>query len=230
MRAVTPSKETSAGLADMKALARAMEDAFRSRVNYFKHAEGVSTSEAVAFAEKHNLSHVFRVTDCPPEEVEWDGLMDLHRHSPVRALERWQEVEQAALEELQSGNLAANSVMDPSSPNAWQRAQFMAIRRDLVEACQPRNGVERQLIDQMAIAQSAVFFWQQKMIVWGSFSDNEPIEQAADMVDRFNRLYLRTLRALCNLRKVSPAVVVQNLGGQVNIGEQQVNVAPGGKQ
>jgi hypothetical protein len=45
------------------------------------------------------------------------------------------------------------------------------------------------------------------------------------MVDRFNRIFLRTLRALRDLRKVPLAVVVQN-AGQVNVGQQQVNVAP----
>jgi hypothetical protein len=44
------------------------------------------------------------------------------------------------------------------------------------------------------------------------------------MVDRFNKMFLRTLRALCNLRKVPLAVVVQN-AGQVNVGGQQINVA-----
>ncbi len=42
------------------------------------------------------------------------------------------------------------------------------------------------------------------------------------MVDRFNRLFLRTLRALRDLRRYAPAVNIQN-AGQVNIGGQQVN-------
>ncbi len=44
------------------------------------------------------------------------------------------------------------------------------------------------------------------------------------MVDRFNRLFLRTLRALRDLRRYAPAVTIQN-AGQVNIGAQQVNAA-----
>ena len=42
------------------------------------------------------------------------------------------------------------------------------------------------------------------------------------MVDRFNRLFLRTLRALRDLRRYVPSVTVQN-AAQVNIGGQQVN-------
>ncbi len=43
------------------------------------------------------------------------------------------------------------------------------------------------------------------------------------MVDRFNRLFLRTLRALRDLRRYSPALVVQG-SAQINVAERQVNV------
>ena len=51
----------------------------------------------------------------------------------------------------------------------------------------------------------------------------QAVDQAAAMVDRFNRIFLRTLRALRDLRKHSPALIVQN-AGQVNVGDKQVNV------
>jgi hypothetical protein len=44
------------------------------------------------------------------------------------------------------------------------------------------------------------------------------------MVDRFNRIFLRTLRALCDLRRNGPKVIVKR-GGQLNVADQQVNVA-----
>jgi hypothetical protein len=55
-------------------------------------------------------------------------------------------------------------------------------------------------------------------------SDAQAVEQAARMIDRFNRIFLRTLRALQDTRRSTPALVVQN-AGQVNVGAQQVNVA-----
>ncbi len=42
------------------------------------------------------------------------------------------------------------------------------------------------------------------------------------MVDRFNRLFLRTLRQLRDLRRYTPAIVINN-PRQVNIANQQVN-------
>jgi hypothetical protein len=55
----------------------------------------------------------------------------------------------------------------------------------------------------------------------------QAIEQAGAMVDRFNRIFLRTLRALRDLRRGPQPVLVQN-AQQVNVGQQQVNVAAGG--
>jgi hypothetical protein len=50
----------------------------------------------------------------------------------------------------------------------------------------------------------------------------EAIAQAASVVERMHRLYLKSLRALQDLRR-SPPVVVRR-AGQVNIAHQQVNV------
>jgi hypothetical protein len=50
------------------------------------------------------------------------------------------------------------------------------------------------------------------------------MERAAAMADRFNRIFLRTLRALRDLRRYATPVVVQN-AGQVNVAGQQVNIA-----
>ena len=107
----------------------------------------------------------------------------------------------------------------------------------------PRNGVERQLIDTMAQAQAGYLSWLQTLTVrtdlesctndrmhkeearWGPprQSDADALDQAAAMMDRFNRVFLRTLRALCDLRRPGRRVVVQ--GGQVNVAERQVNVS-----
>jgi hypothetical protein len=55
-------------------------------------------------------------------------------------------------------------------------------------------------------------------------TEAETVAQAMGMVERFQRIFTRTLRALCDVRRRPLSVVVQG-AGQVNIGEQQVNVA-----
>jgi hypothetical protein len=54
-------------------------------------------------------------------------------------------------------------------------------------------------------------------------SDADALEQAAAMMDRYNRIFLRTLRALCDMRRHGRPVIVQN-GGQMNVAQQQVNL------
>jgi hypothetical protein len=49
------------------------------------------------------------------------------------------------------------------------------------------------------------------------------VDQAHRLADGYNRQFLRVLRQLRDLRRYAP-VIIQNNGGQVNIGEQQVNV------
>jgi hypothetical protein len=58
-------------------------------------------------------------------------------------------------------------------------------------------------------------------------SEQEALEHAVQMADRWHRMYMRTLRQLRDLRRYSPVTI--NNPNQVNIaneGGQQVNVAP----
>lgn len=52
----------------------------------------------------------------------------------------------------------------------------------------------------------------------------EATREAADMADRWQKTFLRTLRALHDLRRFASPIVIQN-AGQVNVANQQVNVA-----
>jgi hypothetical protein len=57
-------------------------------------------------------------------------------------------------------------------------------------------------------------------------SEQQAIEHAVQMADRFNRIFMRTLRQLRDLRRYSPVTI--NNPNQVNIatdGGQQVNVS-----
>jgi hypothetical protein len=51
-------------------------------------------------------------------------------------------------------------------------------------------------------------------------NDAQANERAAEMVERFNKVFLRTLRALQGLRRLPRSGVVQNVR-QVNIGKRK---------
>jgi hypothetical protein len=54
-------------------------------------------------------------------------------------------------------------------------------------------------------------------------AEAEALEQAAILADRYQRAFLRLMKAYRDNRRLFGALIVA--GGQVNIGEQQVNVA-----
>ncbi len=61
---------------------------------------------------------------------------------------------------------------------------------------------------------------------WVSPRQNEvnATREAADMADRWQKTFLRTVRALRGLRRYASPIVIQN-AGQVNVANQQVNVS-----
>jgi hypothetical protein len=210
---------------DVQALARQLANAYRERVQRIQYELGLSPQEAVAKAEERcPLSRALAVVDKPPEEVTWEELQELNGWGSHRALERYGEIKQAALEALRSGERAA-AVVDGHESRPWKRGEFLAIRHELAEGWQPRNGVECQLIDMLAQAQAGYYFWLHQSFAWADLVGPQAAE-ALEMADRFNKIFVRTLRTLANLRKVPLAVVVQH-AGQVNVGQQQVNVAGG---
>jgi hypothetical protein len=103
---------------------------------------------------------------------------------------------------------------------------------------------EGHLIDQMAQWQALMEFWQDTFTIFTALvarrkrgksqdvppweppriADAEALQGAARMVERFQRLYLQALRALQDQRRIGPPVIVRR-AGQVNIGQQQINLA-----
>jgi hypothetical protein len=166
-------------------------------------------------------------------------------------LELWRNVRAYAQDEIESGHRAAGVVSYGIDFGPLDRARFLEARSALRREWDPLPGSESMLIDMLAQIQTAWEAWLAKhmvQITLGSstrelerskirdqvtwlperVSDEQAIQMSAAMVDRFNRLYIRTLRALRDLRRMAPSVTVQN-AGQVNVGAQQVNVCePGG--
>jgi hypothetical protein len=189
--------------------------AYEGRVAYYKHGLGLPAAEAVARAEEPcPPSRIREIEGLPPDKVTWDHLEELNRNGPEWALSHLDDVRRAARERLRSGQLAACCVEgDRSSP--WQRLLFLALRDELADGWQPRNGIERQLIDLMAQAQMNLFAWQRRLAA------SETAEVEGAMVERFHRIFTRTLRSLQDRRKTPLAVFVGN-PKQVNVAAQQL--------
>jgi hypothetical protein len=235
--ATTPAASSEAGV-----IAGELAKSFGQMVQLYEKHFSLSREEAVRRAAESPADDGERELTGPPDQVSWFDLHGIARTDPDRATARWEEIKRAALDELRTGHRAAVAV-ETVNDGAWQRAQFLALREDLSAEWHPRNGIERQLIDTMSQAQEGFLHWLRLMTIrtnlescttdkrckeegqWGPprQTDADALDQAAGMMDRYNRIFLRTLRALCDMRRHGGPVIVQK-GGQMNVAQQQVNV------
>lgn len=188
------------------------------------------------------------------EQVSWYQLEQIYERAPNVTKKIWQLLKEEASGELKSGHrMAATLEPNPWEHEPWKRAQFLAIRNGFAEDWRPRGAIEFAMIDMMAQSYSEYLFWSQEVhhrsttdakILYSReeerriaearghwlpprVSERDATEHAMQMMDRFNRLLLRTLRQLRDLRRYSPPVTINN-PQQVNIaadGGQQVNIA-----
>jgi hypothetical protein len=114
------------------------------------------------------------------------------------------------------------------------------LRDELAGQHQPRNGIEQTLIDVLVQTYTSYLQWLERLTnyidleqkpedaraegCWESprLERAKAIDQAAAMVDRFHRMYVRTLRALRDQRRYSPTLIVQTQ--QLNMAQQQCNI------
>jgi len=179
----------------------------------------------------------------PTDQVSWRQLTELMEHEPEKAIAAWERVKYLATEELASGHRAATAAHGTLG-RPWDRARLLAIRKAFREEWQPSEGIEAALIDVLAQAHYAYLHWLERLMSRAMFDAQyedgdlrrngkwrlphvmavDAQNQAAAMVERFNRLFMRTLRGLRDLRRYATKVTIQR-AQQVNIGEQQVNIA-----
>ena len=232
---------------EVLSLAHEMSRAYAEMVRYYKKRYGVTAAEADQ--KVHELLDMGAGKELaltqPPDQVTWWSMGELTGEDPEKAVKAWARLKAEARAELASGHRTAIAA-EGWSTGPWARARVLAIRQSMIDEWQPRGGIEAALVETLATAQSGYLFWLERLMQRGSadaqmeeadmnaegkwrptrISQAAATEEAAAMVDRFNRIFLRTLRALRDLRRYVPQVTIQG-AQQVNIGQQQVNVATG---
>lgn len=225
-------------------LARRMAKAHGDYVAFYEEHYKVSREEAIRRSEESVWTPEQKLEQLetePPNQITWHAFNDAMKLDPERAWARWDRMKGEARDELDSG-VRGCEVMRQDSP--WERARYAAVRAGFVEEWQPRGSLELALIDQMAQAYTGWMLWlqhfealanaevavqQDQIERTGKYRPTQEYrvnmeDRALTTADRFQRMFLRALRALRDLRRYSPQITIHNRG-QVNIGEQQVNVA-----
>jgi hypothetical protein len=239
-RMLIPAPDSPAAPVELSDLARELAADFARMVNYYRKHYKLSAEEAVARTEETPDEHFDRILHGPPDQLTWLDLDALAHKDEQLTLNRWDEIKEAARNEIRSGHRAACAVEDGGGP--WERARFLAVRSELTEAWHPRNASEQFLVDQLAQWQILLWRWQAALSTWTTLasdgsrrakkgqpyetmrlSDAEALERAAAKVERLHGLYLRTLKALQDQRKPLPLVGIQH-AEQVNISPIRISV------
>jgi hypothetical protein len=237
--------ENSTERAESLSIIQEMAQAFTSTLEFYKSDWGGAQPHDEAVKKNLSMNEWRReyVKGLQPEKVDWTHLGAIAELDVNDSLNLWIRLREAADDELESGRRAAVIVGSKREPYAL--AQFLAIRDSFADQWQPNGGIESAMIDMMTIAFSLQMYWseiahqrsieihnnqekelnRQENKGWKSPYQHEAgaIDQAYKLADSYNRQFLRVLRQLRDLRRYAP-VIIQNNGGQVNIGEQQVNV------
>jgi hypothetical protein len=183
------------------------------------------------------------IRECPPEHLHWSDLTRLGNSDPDELMVVWEELKGQARDELDSGHRTAKALEWEGTP--WDRVRFLAIRNSFLEPESRPGGVESILVDMTA---AAVSTWlelseQLNMLLstdgqlkrgdlaregrWSPSRQviNEEIERTERRVEQAHKRVLRSLKMLTDIRRVAPTLIVGH-AAQVNVGQQQVNVAP----
>jgi hypothetical protein len=185
-------------------------------------------------------------------QVKWDDVMAAHQEDPEQAALCLNAIYDRAGDYISFG-LFASKALDLNLP--FERGQFSFIRTGFHEEWQPRGAIEASMVDTLAQCYFAWQYWLTRSFQVANNQDTvmeqraknkksertrydegdwqlprvtaiEYLDHCTQMADKFNRMYLRVLRQMRDLRRYSVPVTINN-PKQVNIaadGGQQVNV------
>ena len=142
--------------------------------------------------------------DKPAQNVTFSDIEALARTHPEKALERWKELQAAAREDVAGGWRAARAIAFAGS-DAYERACYLAVREQLHRAWRPRHAGEAMLLDEMAQYELLRLNWL-KVLCGRSHHPTKfdapdhaiKAVEAGQMVERMQRLYQNSMRALLN--------------------------------
>jgi hypothetical protein len=178
-----------------------------------------------------------------PEDLSWSAIGQFEDENPGSFDVIWERVKQYARDELESGQRAASVAVGNQRPIT--RARFLVLREKYIREWEPRNVLESQMIDAICQAKTIRDYWMtlatERVAVeceveryWVEISGkrterridgSESAREAREEAERWDRVFIRSVRALRDLRRYTQPVIVNN-PQQVNIaaeGGQQVN-------
>jgi hypothetical protein len=200
-------------------------------------ASGADTPGAIA-----------KLRSSPFERITWHDVSAAVEEDAEMTTLCMQSLFDSAEDYVKAGIYASDAI---GFKSPFERAQFSYIRNAFIAEWQPRGGIEASLVDTLAQCYVAWQYWLSRSFSIANNEDmvieqkkrnktpydeggwqpprvtaSEYLERATQMADRFNRMFLRILRQMRDLRRYAAPVTINN-PKQVNIaadGGQQNNV------
>src|SRR5262245_26846660 len=179
---------------DSAELAREIGEAFGGMVRFYREHYGLTPDEARGRAAEAPGDYLERILTVPPDQVSWLDLGSLEQQDPAKALARWEEVKQAARQEVRSGHRSARA-LEGYGGDCWGRAGFLAVRAELAEAVGPRSPLELLLVDQLAQWQTLLWSWQETVGTYTALANGRR-KRAAQRPQEFEQPRLSEAEAL----------------------------------
>ncbi len=180
-----------------------------------------------------------------PEDLSWNAIAQFEEEHPGSFDTIWSRVKQYARNELESGQRAASVAVGNQRP--IMRARFLVLREKYIREWEPRNVLEGELIDAVCQARTIRDYWmtlatervaveceleryyvmQRGQRTERTIDGSQSAREAREEAERWDRVFIRSVRALRDIRRYTTAVIVNNQGGQVNVAldeSQQTNL------
>lgn len=235
---------TSEAEVDARVFAATIAPQFAALVAEYNRHDMSPEDRARYLSPERQAERAAEARDSPPDRVAWHELAALAEQDGLQAaLAVWLRVQEYAFDELESGVRSANAT---GHTTPLERARYTAVRDTFIDQWQPEGGIDMAMIEMLAQSFSLYLYWTQishsrAIGLCTNLEDTrrregegkwkmpyqmtrDSIDEAHVMAERYNRIFLRTLRQLRDLRRYASPVIVNN-GGQVNLANQQVNMS-----
>jgi hypothetical protein len=230
--------------ADARMLAAKVAPSYARLLAFYRDFGGEDAAElAQGRADDQRARLAERARESPAAMLTWNQIGALSEIDLAAGLNAWLRVKDFAHDELESGQRAANF---DTNLSPLECARYLAVRDSFIDQWKPDGGIDMALIEMLAQNYSLYLYWTfishsratgmcDNAIEMSERTGGYPkkwqmpyqmtqdsIEEAHRMAERYNRIFLRTLRQMRDLRRYAPPVIVNN-GGQVNVANQQFN-------
>jgi hypothetical protein len=232
---------------EVDTIAREIAHAYRRMATFYRDQLELTGPDADARARGTDMTpeeaaaDTHRIQERPADQVSWFEMTRVAERDPGEVAATWQRIRFAARDELTSGHRTARALEWQGGP--WSRARFLALRDSFLRGTPPQSGIECALVDSCAEAFSDYLEWTEHVHRMSSvdmeyeedrserdgrwrpqrLSYAAAIENASRMAERAHARFLRTVKMLHEIRRMTANVYVSQ-AGQVNVGSQQVNI------